>query len=318
MSSRPVRQLPPNPIPASQSGNLIIIIASVICFVAFVVGVGLGIGMGSADFDQQLLKLNTELSESKNQLIDRASQLSRLESDISKVNSESLKLKDALKEKEASISSHQAKMDSLKELGNAVGGNSALLKVISDIKDSDVVPGNIFKGLQFDPAFVLKVKEFREAKKKFVDDYLNGKVASEIFTNMYKMAIDKSLFSVEDDLETANPVKFSRDYNGFNIFKTIPKDYFKKPYDGKTPDTKLEKKKLIMSLLIGEASKDYFIIDRNGRIYFNLIRFIAEFGDDIVAFNEDNYAMDDKLQPEIVRLKKIVLAVKQLKKDFGE
>ena len=41
MSSRPVRQLPPNPIPASQSGNLIIIIASVICFVAFVVGVGL-------------------------------------------------------------------------------------------------------------------------------------------------------------------------------------------------------------------------------------------------------------------------------------
>ena len=79
---------------------------------------------------------------------------------------------------------------------------------------------------------------------------------------------------------------------------------------------KLNKEKSVLG--VDSITHLGFIIDRNGRIYFNLIRFIAEFGDDIVAFNEDNYAMDDKLQPEIVRLKKIVLAVKQLKKDFGE
>jgi hypothetical protein len=284
-----------------------IMIISIASFVAFVFGTSFGITIGSSDMGA------TDSSELKASLDTSKAEITKLEAKLAAANIE-------IQNAQKTATNNESDSDRLSKRGRSPGGSGSdagMARILGEIQDADVVPIQVFKGLQFDPAFVLKVKEFREAKKKFVEDYKSGKVANEIFNNLYKMSIDKALFSIEDDLETANPIKYTRDYNGFNIFKTIPKNYFKKPYDGQTPDTRLDKKKQIVSILAGEASKDYFIIDKNGKIFFNLIRFLAEYGDDIISFSQDNLNDDEKLKPDLAKLGQVIESIKKLKQDLG-
>jgi hypothetical protein len=273
--------------PAQQNGEMTkYLLMGAGGFALLVIGMALGLNLGSSEAEAAIrTAVEKETGEVKGQLARAESQLAVEKNQTSNLRAETDKLTKQLSELNES-----SKNKTAPEI--VIPGNGSFEGLAREINSSPLIGNDAAeKVFRFDPSFEeLMVPIIKEGRKKFIEDYQTGVFGKRFFNDVLKFKVDKTLFEGEP-----NPNIFSED-PGQPLFFGMEKGYFGKPYDGTTPDTKLERKLEKVAIFCHACNlKDKngkpsggFLVTPDRRIRYQLIRQLALHGNDLLAFITDN------------------------------
>ena len=274
-------------------------------FFFFVVGITLGLQMGGSDLDSQIATHAKEKAALKTDMDKKDEKINFMDRQFGIISNELTKTTADLRERDARLAVFEKNGDDGRGNGRTspTGGvtTDKLQRVFSEIRAEGVIPAKARESLQFDVAFSKKMADLERERGTLLRDYEEGKVARDLVRKYFQIPMDKDFFDPAKELDA---VYFSEDLNGFNLFRSMPSGYFKKPYNGLTPDTVISKKIAFVNILCmdcnaksnrdKDASKGEgkaiggFIMGPDGRIFYQLIRHLEKNAPDLTAFIQDN------------------------------
>jgi hypothetical protein len=255
-------------------------------FALLVIGMALGLNMGGSEAEAAIRNaVEKETAEVKSQLAKAENQLSVEKNQNTNLRSEADKLTKQLSELTESTRNKVAP-------DPTPSGNGSFEGLAREIQSTPLIGNEAAeKVFRFDPSFEdLMIPVIKEGRKKFIEDYQTGVFGKRFFNDVLKFKVDKTVFEGEP-----NPNIFSED-PGQPLFFGMEKGYFAKPYDGSTPDTKLDRKLEKVAIFCHACNlKDKngkpsggFLVTPDRRIRYQLIRQLALHGSDLTAFIADN------------------------------